>query len=213
MRVKHLATKNTMAMGKATSTTSWVTSAITKKDVEKARADSLISASDSVKFPSTKRIPQPPSGYRVMFLAFLLRGLSLPAHEFLHGLLFVYGVQLHQLTPNSILHIACFVTLCESFLGIEPHFLLWRSIFRLRPNVALSRKPELGGAVVSVRPEVQYLKFSMVASVQGWRTKWFYVKDRKASPEDEYGLAPFDASKEVKKLASWDSLPSDAEIE
>jgi hypothetical protein len=35
-------------------------------------------------------------------------------------------VQLHQLTPNSILHIACFVTLCESFLGIEPHFLLWR---------------------------------------------------------------------------------------
>jgi hypothetical protein len=54
-------------------------------------------------------------------------------------------VQLHQLTPNSLLHIACFVTLCESFLGIEPHFLLWRSIFRLRPNVALARKPELGG--------------------------------------------------------------------
>jgi hypothetical protein len=37
-------------------------------------------------------------------------------------------VQLHQLTPNSLLHIACFVTLCESFLGIEPHFLLWRLI-------------------------------------------------------------------------------------
>jgi hypothetical protein len=148
-----------------------------------------------------------------MFLAFLLRGLSLPAHEFLRGILFVYGVQLHQLTPNSILHIACFVTLCELFLGIEPHFLLWRSIFRLRPNVALSRKPELGGTVVSVCPEAQYLKFSMAAFVQGWRTKWFYVKDRKASPEDEYGLAPFDASKEVKKLASWDSLLSDAEIE
>jgi hypothetical protein len=213
MRVKHLATKNTMAKGKATSATSWVTSAITKKEVEKARTDDLISGSDSVKFPSTERIPQPPSGYRVMFLAFLLRGLSLPAHEFLRGLLFVYGVQLHQLTPNSILHIACFVTLCESFLGIEPHFLLWRSIFRLRPKVAFPRKPELGGAVVSVRPEAQYLEFSMAASVQGWRTKWFYVKDRKASPEDEYGLAPFDASKEMKKLASWDSLPSYAEIE
>jgi hypothetical protein len=49
-----------------------------------------------------------------MFLAFLLRGLSLPAHEFLRGLLFVYGVQHHQLTPNSILYIACFITLCES---------------------------------------------------------------------------------------------------
>jgi hypothetical protein len=105
------------------------------------------------------------------------------------------------------------VTLCESFLGIEPHFLLWRSIFRLRPNVALSRKPKLGGAVVSVRPEAQYLEFSMVAFVQGWRTKWFYIKDRKASSEDQYGLAPFDASREVKKLASWDALPSDAEVQ
>jgi hypothetical protein len=105
------------------------------------------------------------------------------------------------------------VTLCESFLGIEPHFLLWRSIFWLRPNVALARKPELGRAVISVRPEAQYLEFSMAVSVQEWRTKWFYIKDRKASPEVEYGLAPFDASKEVKKLASWDSLPSDAEIE
>jgi hypothetical protein len=100
-----------------------------KKEVEKARTDGLISSSDSIKFPSTEQIPQPLSGYQVMFLAFLLCGLSLPAHEFLHVLLFVYSVQLHQLTPNSILHIACFVTLCESFLGIEPHFLLWRSIF------------------------------------------------------------------------------------
>jgi hypothetical protein len=80
MRVKHLATKNTMAKGKTTSATSWVSSAIAKKEVEKARMDGLISSSDSVKFPSTERIPQPPSGYRVMFLAFLLHGLSLPAH-------------------------------------------------------------------------------------------------------------------------------------
>jgi hypothetical protein len=65
---------------------------------------------------------------------------------------------------------------------------------------------------VSVRPEAQYLEFSMAVSVQGWRTKWFYIKDRKASPEDQYGLAPFNASKEVKKLASWDALPSDDEV-
>jgi hypothetical protein len=64
-----------------------------------------------------------------------------------------------------------------------------------------------------VRPEAQYFEFSMAASVQGWRTKWFYIKDRKSSPEDNYGLPPFDASQEVKKLASWDMLPSDAEVE
>jgi hypothetical protein len=53
----------------------------------------------------------------------------------------------------------------------------------------------------------------MYASVQGWKTKWFYIKDCKASSEDEYGLAPFDSSKELKKLASWDSPPTDAEME
>jgi hypothetical protein len=98
-------------------------------------------------------------------------------------------------------------------LGIEPHFLLWRSIFHLRPNVSLARKPELGGAIISVRPEAQYFEFSMAASVQGWRTKWFYIKDHKSSPKDNFGLPLFDASQEVKKLASWDMLPSDAEVE
>jgi hypothetical protein len=141
-----------------------------------------------------------------------LRGLSLPAHEFLRGLLFVYGVQLHQLTPNFVLHIACFITLCESFLGIEPHFLLWKFLFRLRPSVALSKKPELGGAIVSIHAESQYLEFSMAASVQGWRKKWFYIKDRKVSSSDQYGIAPFDASKEVKKLTSWDLPPTETEM-
>jgi hypothetical protein len=111
-----------------------------------------------------------------MFLTFLLRGLSLPAHEFLHGLLFVYGVQLHQLTPNSILHIACFITLCESFLGIELHWILWKFLFRLRPSVSLSKSPKLGGAIVSVRAEAHYLEFNMAASVQGWRKKWFFYQ-------------------------------------
>jgi hypothetical protein len=152
--VKHLAQKNKMTKGKtANAMTSWVPSVFTQKDLNKARADSLIFDEDQVIFPSTERIPKPRDGFRVMFFAFLLRGLSLPAHEFLRGLLFIYGVQLHQLTPNSILHIACFITLCESFLGIDPHFLLWKSLFRLRPSVSLSKKLELGGACISVRAE------------------------------------------------------------
>jgi hypothetical protein len=214
MRVKHLAQKNKMGKGSTTnSATSWVPSDFTQKNPEKARADGLVSDDDQVTFPSTERIPKPSSGFWVMFFSFLLRGLSLPTHEFLCGLLFMYGVQLHQLTPNSILHIACFITLCESFLGIEPHFLLWKYLFRLRPSVSLTKKPELGGAVVSVRAESQYLEFSMAASVQGWRKKWLYIKDQKVSSSDQYGIAPFDASKEVKKLASWDLPPTEAEME
>jgi hypothetical protein len=50
-------------------------------------------------------------------------------------------------------------------------------------------------------------------SVQGWRQKWFYIKEQKTSAADEYGLAPFDAGKGLTKLTSWDPLPSDAEVE
>jgi hypothetical protein len=131
----------------------WVPSTFEESDLKKAKNDGFLPEAAQIIFPSEEHVPSSPEGYRVMFLSFLLRGLSLPAHKFLRGLLFVYDVQLHQLTPNSILHIACFITLCESFLGIDPHWVLWRFLFRLRPSVALNKKPELGGAVVSVQSE------------------------------------------------------------
>jgi hypothetical protein len=193
--------------------TSWVPSEFKESDLLKAQRDGFLVGGEQVIFPSIERIPKPPSGYRVMFLAFLLHGLSLPAHEFLHGLLFVYGMQLHQLTPNSILHISCFITLCESFLGVEPHWILWKFLFRLRPSVSLSKNPELGEVVVSVRSEAHYLEFSMAASVQGLKKKWFYIKDQKTSSSDKFGIAPFDATKNLTKLPSWDSPPMEAEIE
>jgi hypothetical protein len=77
----------------------------------------------------------------------------------------------------------------------------------------LSKKPKLGGAVVSIRAELQYLEFSMAASVQDWRKKWFYIKDQKVSSSDQYSIAPFDAFMEVKKLTSWDSPPTETEME
>jgi hypothetical protein len=169
--------------------------------------------SAEVIFLSTEVIPAPPPGFRVMFLAFLLHGFSLPAHEFLRGHLFVYGVQLHQLTPNSLQHIACFITLCEAFLGVEPHWILWKYLFCFRPSGSKDEIPELGGTIVFVRSESHYLAFKMAELVQGWRQKWFYIKDQKSSESDEYGLAPFDASKSLTKLTTWDALPSDAEVE
>jgi hypothetical protein len=163
--------------------------------MKKAKKEGFLSESAEIIFPRDEAIPAPPTGFRVMFLAFLFRGLSLPAHEFLRGLLFVYSMQLHQLTPNSLLHIAYFITLCEAFLGIDPHWILLKYLFRLRPSGSLSKIPELVRAIVSVRSELQYLDFKMARSVQHWRQKWFYIKDQKFSDSDQYGLAPFDASK------------------
>jgi hypothetical protein len=155
-----------MKKGSISVATKWVPSLFKESDLKKAKKEGLLPESVSIIFPGAKRILKPLGRYRVMFLAFLLRGLSLPAHEFLRGLLFVYGVQLHQLTPNLILHIACFITLCEFFLGIDPHWVLWKFLFRLRPSISLAKNPELGGAIVSVRSESHYLEFNMAVLVQ-----------------------------------------------
>jgi hypothetical protein len=213
MPTKRVAHKEKMAKKKSgNAATSWVPSEFEESDLTMAQREGFLIGGEQVIFPSTERIPKPPSDYRVMFLTFLLHGLSLPAHEFLRGLLFVYGMQLHHLTPNSILHIAYFITLCESFLGTDPHWILWKFLFRLCPSVSLDKNPELGGGVVSVHAELHYLDFNMAVSVQGWRKKGFYIKDQKTASSDKFGIAPFDANKSLTKLTSWDSPPTELKL-
>jgi hypothetical protein len=213
MPIKKVAHRPKMAKkGTKKQALNWAPLSFDEADLKKAKKEGFLPAAAAVVFPGDERVAKPPVGYRMMFLTFILRGLSLPAHEFLRGLLFVYGVQLHQLMPNSILHIAYFITLCESFLGIDPHWILWKFLFRIRPSVSLAENPELGGAVVSMRSESHYLEFKMAQSVQGWRQKWFYFKDQKSADSDQYGLAPFDAIKGLTKLTTWDSSPSEAKV-
>ena len=67
--------------------------------------------------PGNEVSPQPREGERVCFHDFVNRGFSFPIHDFLRALMYVYKVQLHDFTPNSMMHIAVFVVLCECFLG------------------------------------------------------------------------------------------------
>jgi hypothetical protein len=53
----------------------------------------------------------------------------------------------------------------------------------------------------------------LAISVQGWRNKWFYIKYKKVVSSDKFVIAPFDASKNLTKLTSWDSPPTEAEVE
>ena len=90
----------------------------------------------------------------VMFKAFIERGLAIPVCDFLHGLLLHWGIQLHHLTPNSILHLSIFVHLCEAFLGIHPHFDLFKRPFTLNPYPDNATVARVGGVDHQLRPEV-----------------------------------------------------------
>ncbi|KAK1603731.1 hypothetical protein QYE76_027404 [Lolium multiflorum] len=189
----------------------WSASAITNRDNNKLRALGFISASeDDVRLPGQVSRPSPPKGFTVMFVAFLFRGLSLPAHEFLRSLLFFYGIQLWQLTPNSILHLSIFFTVCEAFLGIEPHWGLWRKIFYVKRHNDSNGPPVVGGVGFVVRKEVDYFDYPMKESVQGWRNKWFYLRDP-VVPGRRSNLPPFDDVLVAHKKKSWNNALSPEE--
>ena len=187
----------------------WPASTTTKRDEKKARSLGIISADEgNVILPGSASRPNPPAGFTVMFMSFLYRGLSLPAHEFLRRLLHVYEIQLWQLTPNSILHLAIFITLCEAFLGIEPHFGLWKKIFFVKRYNCSSGSFVTGGVGFVVRKEMNYFNFPMRESVQGWRLKWFYIKDSTAA---NMQLPQFVDVLEAVPKRSWKNILSPEE--
>jgi hypothetical protein len=69
-----------------------------------------------------------------MFARFVESGLALPASDFFTGLLHYYGIEYLNLNPNGIFHISVLVHFCEAFLGIKPHWVLFRKFFRVKPQ-------------------------------------------------------------------------------
>jgi hypothetical protein len=186
----------------------WVQSKVGDKELSQAKKMGLLKNAPAESLAAGPEIiPRPPPGFWAIFLAFLLRGLSLSPHPFLRELLFAYGIQLHDLNPNTILHIACFITLCECFLGIEPHWALWRQIFAVRHPL----RYQTGGFSCQVRPDVPYFNLQTPENNPGWRTKWFYAKDKFSAGED-FGLEEFRATSVLRPRVSWRHELSDEEM-
>ena len=74
----------------------------------KLRNDSFLPPADklAVCMPSSKEVhPEPRANERVLFVESVHRVLGFPLHDFVCALLYAYGVQIHDFTPNGILHI------------------------------------------------------------------------------------------------------------
>jgi hypothetical protein len=101
---------------------SWPTSEVTRVYLQELISKGYMTA---VKFatclvPMGPISPAPVERFIMVCATFYERGFGLPLHRFLRSLLWSYGLELHHLTPSGILHMAAFVTLCETYIGIEP---------------------------------------------------------------------------------------------
>src|ERR1044072_1364503 len=69
--------------------------------------------------------PHPRDDEQVLLLSHVDRGFSLPPHPFLLDFLAFIRSQLDLIVPNSITLLGSFFSLCEGFLGIDPHWNLF----------------------------------------------------------------------------------------
>jgi hypothetical protein len=137
--------------------------------------------------------PSPPPGYVVSFISFHERGFGVPSSRFMRAILVHYGVELHNLTPNSISQAAIFVAVCEGYLGIAPHWDLWTHLFfaELFASPTGERKVRAavraGGCTLLLRQlrSSQYIPAVLASSNKGWQRRWFYLRN------DEELLPPF----------------------
>jgi hypothetical protein len=112
----------------------WGYSSFSDKIVSRLVKDGLLHSVMNVAqpewiIPGNEDEPNPPAGYVVSFTHFHERGFGTPVSNFFYGLLHYYGIEMQNLNPNSVLQIAIFVALCESYLGIRPKFALWKYYF------------------------------------------------------------------------------------
>ena len=128
-------------------------STIQEKDIKKLREAGYLAQKISHHLPTARQIiPTPEPHERVVFLPHFVRGLGFPLHTFVRGIMYYYGIDLHDLSPNSFLNISTFIVVCEAFLRILPHFGLWLKIFNVKPKVVGGEHAECGGSMVSKIP-------------------------------------------------------------
>ena len=128
----------------------WMPSSVTEEDVLKLREAKFSTTEIWHRFPAQRQaIPNPQPGESVVFMSHFLRGLGFPMDPFVRGLLFYYGLEFHDLAPESILHISSFIVVCEAFLRVTPHFGLWLKTFGVEPKMIEGRHADCGGAVIS----------------------------------------------------------------
>jgi hypothetical protein len=88
-----------------------------------------------------------------MFARFVERRLALPASDFFKGLLKYYGIEYLNLNPNGIFHASVFMHFCEAFVGIKPHWILFRKFFRLKPQPSANDPRVVRGAGIQMRED------------------------------------------------------------
>ena len=83
--------------------------------------------------------------------------------------MFYYGLDFHDLAPDSFLHISAFFVVCEAFLRITPHFGLWLKTFEVKPKMIEGQQVACGGASIRKMTGAPWPKVSIPEVSELWQ--------------------------------------------
>ncbi|KAK1609928.1 hypothetical protein QYE76_033601 [Lolium multiflorum] len=182
----------------------WWPCETTDVELRELQNEGMISAHWS--FIRDTDVPKPGAGEVFMTKAWVERGLSLPCSEFFLSILSTYGLQPHNICPNSYLLLSNFATLCEGHLGIRPDVRLWQFFFRVKKETKDKAMVNCGSMTFMLRPGRMYPPHDSHESVRYWNAGWFYEKNASV-PNVHEGLPKF-VNEPPEELASWSFVPS-----
>ena len=116
-------------------------------------------------------------------------------------------MSLCNLNPNTILHISIFIHFCEAFLGILPHFNLFRHLFWLKKKGGGSSRV-VGEVYLQLRDGMasEYITVLLNTSLKGWNARWFYMKQ-------SHLAFRCDVDQVLKNQRSWSEKSTSADMD
>jgi hypothetical protein len=118
--------------------------------------------------------------------------------------LYYYGLELVHLVPNSITIVSTFIHFCEAYLGISPHFLLWRYFFCVKSTG--KRSGPVGAVMFNLRSglKAEWIDTDLPDNTAGWRSEWFYIVDQNSGLPHWIVHKPVKINKWDLGVSSWD---------
>jgi hypothetical protein len=179
--------------------TVWVRSTMTEAKIQSLVDRGLLRAKAEVEWKASagEDFPTKDVKEQVVFASYFERGFSLPAGDFFRGLLYYYKLELVHLVPNSITVVSTFIHFCEAYLGISPHFLLWRHLFCVMSTG--KRSGPMGAVMFCLRSGLksEWIDTDLPDNNAGWRSEWLCIADQLSALPRRSGHKPV-------KVSEWD---------
>ena len=182
-RVLEMSKRGKDGGGSVTYTDELGRSSVTGAILRALHTEGKLRSLDDVRAPGTEVVPSPREDETILFVAFLDAGLRLPCVAAVGNILQLYGVDVAQLTPNSIVRLGVFEWVLRSAGASDDNGRLFAYLHdgRCQPKKKKETGETLNFGSVNFQTKSRLLQYLPAPAARNrwdtdWTRRWFYHK-------------------------------------